>query len=95
MLYRSIEHVRISSSIFRTAVEQATLVWVLASPAAVNEPAAYAAHDDTPPMPGVHQESFSGTACATLVWALAFRLSLVDPERARLSSRGASCPLDS
>ena len=95
MLYRSIEHVRISSSIFRTASEQATLVWVLASPDAVNESAAYAAHNDSPPLPSVNQESFSDAVCATLVWALAFRLSLVDPELARLSSRGVSCRLDS
>ena len=90
MLYCSIEHVWTNSTTFRTVAEQATLVWVLASPAAENEPADYAAHDDSPPMPGVHQESFSDTVCATLVWALAFRLSLVDPELVRLWSHGVS-----
>ena len=68
---------------------------MLASPAAVDEPAVYAARDDSPPMPGVHQESLSDTVCATLVWTLAFRLSLVDPELERLLSRGASRPPDS
>ena len=90
MLHCSIEHVWINSTTFRTVAEQATLVWVLASPVAENEPADYAAHDDSPIMPGVPQESFSDTVCATLVWASAFRLSLVDPELTRLLSRGAS-----
>ena len=74
------------------AAGQATLVGVSASPAAVDQPAAYAAPADSPPMPGAAQTPPSDAVGATLVGASALRQSQVDPELERLPSRGASLP---
>ena len=71
------------------AAGQATLVGVSASPAAMDQLAAYAAPEVSPPMPGAAQTSSSGAVGATLVGASALRLSQVDPEFARLPSLGS------
>ena len=76
----------------KPAAGQATLVGVSASPAAMEQLAAYSAPADSPPMPGVPQTSSSGSVGATLVGASALRQPQVDPELERLSSRGVALP---